>query len=256
MNPASTPIETLADWFVQSQRPLAFTGAGMSAESGLSTFRGGDSSLWQRFDPMQLATPEAWQRDAELVWGWYVWRMAKLREAQPNAGHRALARLQADRPLDVVTQNVDDLHERAGSRSVLHLHGRLLACRCFDCGRPQPIELPEGGADAPLLRRSPPRCAACDGQLRPGVVWFGEPLPADEWNAAVHRAEQCDLLVVIGTSGLVQPAASLVGMARRAGARVAEINIEASALSAEVDLVLRQPAAVALAALVAAFERR
>lgn len=255
MTPPS-PIDLLADWLVQAQRPLAFTGAGMSAESGLSTFRGGDASLWQRFDPMQLATADAWRRDAALVWGWYVWRMAKLRAAEPNAGHRALARLPAGNPMQVVTQNVDDLHERAGSRSVLHLHGRLLACRCFDCGAPQPLELPADAADAPLLRRAPPRCPACHGELRPGVVWFGEALPAAEWDAAVHAAKHCDLLLVIGTSGVVQPAASLVELARRAGARVAEINPQASALSDAADLVLRLPAAVALPAIEAAVTQR
>lgn len=237
-----------------SRFPLAFTGAGMSAESGVPTFRGARDGLWQAFDPQTLATAAAYRADPELVWGWYVWRMGLVRQARPHAGHRALAALQARLPaLRVVTQNVDDLHERAGSADVLHLHGSLFAHRCFACGAPHPdIELPADAVSDPRQRRAPPRCTRCGGPLRPGVVWFGEALPEAVWNAAVKAAERADLVLVVGTSGGVEPAASLVGHARRCGACVVGINPEPTALDAAMDACWRAPAGEALPRLVAA----
>lgn len=237
-----------------ARRPLAFSGAGMSAESGVPTFRGARDGLWQAYDPSRLATAAAFRADPDLVWGWYVWRMGLVRQAQPNAGHLALAALQERWPeLRVVTQNVDDLHERAGSRGVLHLHGGLFEHRCFDCGRAQPdFEVPADAATSPCLRRAPPRCSGCGGPLRPGVVWFGEALPEAAWSAAVQAIERADLVLVIGTSGVVEPAASLVGLAQRHGARIVEINPEPSAFAAGIDVRWRAPAGVALAQLQAA----
>ena len=226
-----------------AERIAILTGAGMSAESGIPTFRGDRNGLWARFDPMSLATPEAWRSDRELVWGWYLWRMAVVRRAQPNAGHLALARLARRKAVSVVTQNVDDLHERAGSRDVVHVHGELFASRCDRCGRPARHDIPDAAADAPMLRVPPPRCDDCDGHLRPGVVWFGEALPTDAWNAAVAAVESCELLLVVGTSGLVHPAAGLPQLAKRNGARVVEVNPVESALSGVADECLRVMAA-------------
>ena len=220
------------------------TGAGMSAESGIPTFRGTHDSLWSRFDPTQLATAEAWREDPALVWGWYRWRMQRVRDAQPNAGHRALAGLARRVPLSLVTQNVDDLHERAGSHEVVHLHGSLFASRCLDCGTavvPDPILAGLDALDAGA-REAPPACAACGGPFRPGVVWFGEALPEAAWQQAQASLEACDLLVVVGTSGLVQPAASLPALAQARGVRVIEINPVDSGVSALAQERLRMPA--------------
>lgn len=199
------------------------TGAGMSAESGIPTFRQAVDSLWATYSLEELATPRAWRRDPALVWGWYLWRMARVRAALPNAGHRALAKAAAKRELHVITQNVDDLHERAGSRGVVHLHGSLFAHRCFACARPHADVVIPDAASAPL-RVEPPRCAHCGGRVRPGVVWFGESLPREAWEVAADTAKECDLMLVIGTSGIVHPAAMLPGIARQAGAKIVEIN--------------------------------
>ena len=220
------------------------TGAGMSAESGIPTFRGTHDSLWSRFDPMRLATAEAWREDPTLVWGWYRWRMQLVRDAQPNAGHRALADLAQRVSLSLVTQNVDDLHERAGSVVDAHVHGSLFALRCFACGRAHDGPL-EDYVDG-VQRVEPMRCAACGDRIRPGVVWFGEALPDDAWDAATEAATRYTLMLVVGTSGLVYPAAGLPAVARRQGAIVIEINPEPTALSADADHVWRATAAVAL----------
>lgn len=209
----------------QARRICALTGAGLSHDSGIPTFRGAQNSLWEQFDPGSLATAAAWEADKELVWGWYLWRMGMVRRAQPNAGHEALARLQATANLVIVTQNVDNLHERAGSHDTIHLHGELFKCRCFDCGNPHDdVDLSGVAPDRPELRVAPPRCGACGGDVRPGVVWFNESMPEQPWLRAVSAVESCDLLLVIGTSGLVHPAASLPGLGRRNGATIIEIN--------------------------------
>ena len=228
-----------------------FSGAGMSAESGIGTFRDAQTGLWERFDPTQLASPEGWAADPALVWGWYQWRARQVRDAAPNAGHRAVADLGADKSVLVVTQNVDDLHERAGSASVDHLHGSLFAPRCSHCSRPY-----EGvGADpsnATGESMEPPTCPACLSLVRPGVVWFGENLPADAWSraqAAIHGAQ---VVIVVGTSGVVYPAASLPERAVAEGIPVFEFNPEPSALTPIATHSVRTSAAVGLPALVAA----
>jgi len=225
-------------------RLCVLTGAGMSAESGIPTFRGTHDSLWSRFDPMRLATAEAWREDPALVWGWYRWRMQLVRDAQPNTGHRTLAALAQRVPLSLVTQNVDDLHERAGSTVDAHVHGSLFALRCFACGHAHDGAL-DDYADG-VQRVEPMRCAACGDRIRPGVVWFGEALPDDAWDAATDAATRSALMLVVGTSGLVSPAAGLPALARRQGATVVEINPEPTALSAESDHVWRATAAQAL----------
>ncbi|HZH43464.1 MAG TPA: NAD-dependent deacylase [Lysobacter sp.] len=212
---------------------LFLTGAGMSAESGIPTFRDALTGLWARFDAERLATEAAFRRDPALVWGWYRWRAAQLREVQPHAGHRAIAELAARHDVAVVTQNVDDLHERAGSRDVVHLHGHLLRSRCIGCGAevaPDPIVQPPA-PPADGAAEPPPRCARCGDLFRPGVVWFGEALPEAAWQRAQQAIAECERVVVVGTSGLVQPAASLPALARALGRHVLEINPQRSAIS-------------------------
>ncbi len=208
-----------------AQRPVVFGGAGMSAESGIATFRDALSgALWSRFDAERLATPEAFLRDPALVWGWYEWRRMQALQAQPNPAHRAVVELAQRLPgLCVITQNVDDLHERAGSREVLHLHGSLHQARCFDCAAAHPLEAmpdePDGGRYL-----APPGCACCGGPVRPGVVWFGERLAPQVLDAAFAAASACELFLCVGTSGLVHPAAQLPDVARRQGATLLHVN--------------------------------
>ena len=216
------------------RRIVVLTGAGMSAESGIATFRDALTGLWARFDPAELACEDGFRNDPARVWGWYRWRAAQLLGCTPNAGHLGIAALQATHALTVITQNVDDLHERAGSHGVIHLHGELLHSRCIGCGAtrdPDPIiqNLPVIPGDGRL--ETPPACDACGEPFRPGVVWFGEALPDAAWQAAVDALQACDLLVVIGTSGLVQPAASLPVLAKRLGVRVIDINPQPTPIS-------------------------
>jgi NAD-dependent deacetylase len=222
---------------------LVLTGAGMSAESGIPTFRDALTGLWARFCAEDLATPAAFRRDRELVWGWYEWRRMQVLQAKPNAGHLALARLAAQLPrLTIVTQNVDDLHERAGSPEVLHLHGSLQRPRCQACAREHRLppgipQEPEGGR-----RLAPPRCGHCGGWVRPGVVWFGESLPAEVWKRTERALQACDLMLVIGTSGLVQPAAGLPLLGKRRGLPLVQLNPHPSELDGLADVNLRRPA--------------
>ncbi len=236
-----------------ARRVMVFTGAGVSAESGIPTFRDALTGLWQTFDPMDLATPEAFGRDPDLVWGWYEWRRMRVRRAAPNPAHRAIAALAARVPgLTVVTQNVDDLHERAGSPAVIHLHGSLHQPRCSLCAYPfalpdaEPLE-PEAGR-----RLAPPRCRQCGGAVRPGVLWFGEALPADAWRAAEAAAGGCDLLFSVGTSGVVHPAAGLPLLAARRGATIVQVNPHPTDLDRVADHSLHGPAGGLLPALLAA----
>ena len=215
----------------EAKKKTVLTGAGVSAESGIPTFRDALTGLWQHFDAERLATPEAFQRDPALVWGWYEWRRMKVLAAQPNAVHLAISAL-ADRVshLSLFTQNVDDLHERAGSTAVQHLHGSLLHPRCFECGNP--FTLPDGIPEEPHAGRrlSPPKCQACGGLVRPGVVWFNEALPAHILSSAMESARSCDLLIVLGTSGVVYPVAHLPEVARSSGRKIIQINSAPSEL--------------------------
>jgi NAD-dependent deacetylase len=240
-------LETLR----RARHLVVLTGAGVSAESGIPTFRDRLTGLWAQYDAATLATPEAFRRDPSLVWGWYEWRRAQVRRARPNPAHLAIARLGTQLPrLTLVTQNVDDLHERAGSAAVLHLHGELARSYCERCRAPYvdsvpPLEQPDAS-----LRSEPPRCPACGGRVRPGVVWFGEALPRAPWAAAVAATRDCDLFFCIGTSAVVQPAASLIGMARQAGATTVQVNPNATEVDREVSYVLRAPAGELLPQLV------
>jgi NAD-dependent deacetylase len=196
-----------------SRRLVVLTGAGMSAESGVPTFREAQTGLWSRFDPAQLASASGFRADPTLVWRWYAWRREVVAKAQPHAGHHALAQAEHRRPLRLITQNVDRLHQRAGSTQVTELHGNLVRSVCFErCGVSfdDPGLLPPG---------EPPRCPACGSWLRPDVVWFGEALDRGHLDDAQDAAGDCDLMLVVGTSGLVHPAASLPRIARGTGAR-------------------------------------
>ncbi len=228
-----------------------FTGAGVSAESGIPTFRDALTGLWSRFDAQSLATPEAFERDPALVWGWYEWRRANVLAVHPNAAHRAIATMAQRVPrLTLVTQNVDDLHERAGSPEVLHLHGQIGRPWCSGCGREYPVQAPPPEAGAGQ-RLEPPRCTACGGRVRPGVVWFGECLPRGPWERAVAAARGCDAFLCVGTSSVVEPAAGLTRAAIAAGALTIQVNIGSTWLDERVTLNLRGPAASMLPVLVA-----
>lgn len=239
-----------------ARRVTVLTGAGMSAESGIPTFRDAQTGLWTRVRPEDLATPEAWRRDPARVWAWYAWRTVAARRCDPHAGHRALAEWARRRGVTVrvVTQNVDDLHERAGSTEVAHLHGSLFAHRCDTCGDAYSgeLELP----DRPVELLDPPECPSCvGGHVRPDIVWFGEPLDETVLDSAVDAVRDADLLLVVGTSGIVYPAAGLAGLAQGFGVPTVEVNPHGSDLSADVDHAWAVTAAVGLPALTAALER-
>ena len=225
--------------FGRVRRAVVLTGAGVSAESGVPTFRG-PGGLWRQYRPEDLATPAAFARDPQLVWEWYDWRRGVIGACRPNPAHHTLADMQARlADFTLITQNVDGLHQAAGSRQVLELHGNIWRLRCTREGT-------TWWDRAIPLAELPPRCAHCGALLRPDVVWFGEHLPADVLEAAFAAAAACDLMLVVGTSALVQPAASLPLMARQNGAVLVEVNPQPTPLSDFVNLSLREPAAQAL----------
>lgn len=229
----------------KAQRVAALTGAGVSQESGLRTFRDAQTGLWAQYRPEDLATPEAFARDPKLVWDWYAMRREKVKTVAPNPGHLALTEMARRIPHFVlITQNVDGLHRAAGSPQVIELHGNLQQVRCSACG--QFAEAwDDNGVDVP-------RCAACGGLLRPHVVWFGEALPRAALEAAVESAWACDVFFSIGTSGLVQPAASLAIAAKNRGALLVEINAEPTPLTEKCDFSFRGRSGEILPALVQA----
>ena len=213
---------------------VCLTGAGVSAESGVPTFRDAQTGLWSRFNAEELASPQGFERDPGLVWRWYMWRLAQLEAASPNPGHRALAELAGlCEWFLLVTQNVDDLHEQAGSSDVLHLHGSLFNFRCAACAAPHQLRAEERRAD------SPPACGLCGDLVRPDVVWFGESLPWDAVEEAAAAAHGCDVMLVVGTSGLVYPASQLPLVARQAGATVIDVNPEPGPISSIADIFLQ-----------------
>lgn len=219
-------LERIRERLNGSVSPVALTGAGISAESGVPTFRGPDG-LWKNFRAEDLATPEAFEADPVLVWEWYDWRRGLISRIKPNPAHYALAELEKRRPgLIVITQNVDGLHALAGSRNVLEIHGSIWRVVCTEC------ENSSENREVPI--KKVPRCP-CGGVLRPGVVWFGEALPEDILNKAFEASGKADFMLVVGTSGVVQPAASLAYMGKQAGAFMVEINTGPSALSSIMD---------------------
>ena len=244
--PRPTIAAPLAEALANARRVVALTGAGVSAESGIPTFRDALTGLWARFDPLELATPAAFERTPKLVWDWYAMRRDAVRAAQPNDGHHALVALEQRVPAFLLaTQNVDGLHARAGSRALVELHGSLARVRCSREGRVV------GRWDEPL-DELPPRCPHCGALLRPDVVWFDEALPARALAQAEDEAARCDLMIVAGTSAEVHPAASLPLIAKAAGARLVEVNPQETPLTRLADDVLRERSGVALPALVGA----
>jgi NAD-dependent deacetylase len=214
-----------------ARRVAALTGAGVSQESGLRTFRDTQTGLWSQYKPRELASPEAFQRDPRLVWDWYAWRREAIKAVRPNPGHYALVEMEKYVPeFTLITQNVDGLHRMAGSRNVLELHGNIQRVRCADCYTF--TETWDEDSD------SVPRCQVCGGLLRPDVVWFGEALPRDQLAAAVEASRACEVFFSIGTSGVVQPAASLGFAAHNLGAVVVEINAEPTPLTPKANFVL------------------
>ncbi len=224
--------DSLIDALRTARRVVALTGAGVSQESGLRTFRDPQTGLWARHKPEDLASPEAFRRDPKLVWDWYAWRREALKGVRPNPGHYALVDLEKRIPeFTLVTQNVDGLHRMAGSRQLLELHGNIQRVRCSECGR-FAEDWSDNGEDVP-------RCEACGGLLRPDVVWFGEALPRLALEAAVEAARACELFLSIGTSGVVQPAASLAYAAHNRGASLIEVNPDPTPLTPKVDYFLQ-----------------
>jgi NAD-dependent deacetylase len=225
------------------------TGAGISAESGVPTFRSADG-IWAKYRPDELATMDAFLRNPELVWEWYAQRKRVIADVQPNAGHRALVRLEELYPqCTVVTQNIDNLHRRAGSRNVVELHGNIERNYCVSCGTAASNELV-------LRAEGVPRCERCGGTIRPDVVWFGEMLPEEEWNLAVRAAESADVFFSVGTSAVVYPAASLPLLAKQRGALLVEINPEPTPMTERVDEFLQGQSGTILPELVSALSEK
>jgi NAD-dependent deacetylase len=234
--------EQLIRALLSAERVVVLTGSGVSAESGIPTFRQAQTGLWSRYDPLELATPQAFKANPQLVWQWYDWRRQLIASADPNPGHKALVGLQ--RRIDsftLITQNVDGLHQQAGSRGVIELHGNIVRTIC---SVERVIVDHKHGSD-----EFPPRCPECGSYLRPDVVWFGESLPPGTIDAAVDASANCDLFLSVGTSAVVQPAASLAHIAGEQGAYIAEINVEPTPLTAYADFSARGKAGELLPAL-------
>ena len=229
--PSLTIPRDLKERIRNAKHVVAITGAGISAESGIPTFRGKDG-LWKQYRAEELATPWAFEKNPELVWKWYDWRRGIIAKATPNAGHVTLARMENFYPdFTLITQNVDGLHRKAGSQKVIEIHGNLWRVRCIREGKTFYLE------DVPL-KKIPPRCS-CGAILRPDVVWFGESLDPVLIQQAHEALAACDLLLVIGTSGVVQPVASFPSIARQSGAFIIEINPETTPVSSVATLSLR-----------------
>ncbi len=245
-------IEMLARWVLAAKSVAVLTGAGVSAESGLATFRDPEEGLWAKYDPMDLATIGAFERDPELVTRWYHWRFTRARDVSPNPGHHALARLESrladrGRAFTIITQNIDGLHQRTGSQRVIEIHGTIHRWRCTRTGRERDL------ADLSFERFPVP--SEHGGLMRPCVVWFGEMLPEAALRDAFAALQGCDLFLSVGTSATVQPAASFIEIARAAGARTVEINKDATPNTAGVDLALRGASGMILPQVVEAMGR-
>lgn len=241
--PDREAITRIASWLSEPRSVVVLTGAGVSAESGLATFRDLEEGLWAKYDPMQLATIDAFNRDPELVTRWYHWRFTKARDVRPNPGHHALADLESfltgrDQSLAIVTQNIDGLHQRAGSQRVIEIHGTIHRWRCTKTGAEMPL--------ADLSFDTFPVPSANGGLMRPCVVWFGEMLPERALADTFHALEHCDLFLSIGTSATVQPAASFIEVARAAGAKTVEINRDPTPNTPVVDCAIHGPSAMLL----------
>lgn len=231
---------SLSSQIKNSKKIVFVTGAGISQESGIPTFRGKDG-YWRKYDAMQLATIEAFYERPGLVWEWYEERRRNILAARPNPGHFAIAELAKYKDVVVLTQNIDGLHQRAGSTKVFELHGSVIRIKCTSCSFVDEV--------TSSFEDLPPRCS-CGKILRPDVVWFGEPLPQDVWAGAIMHAQSCDIMIIAGTSLVVSPANSLPLYAKQNGATLIEVNPEVTHLTDEMDMSLRQTSAKALPYLV------
>lgn len=243
MNELDALIMEAATTLSRAASVVVSTGAGISKESGIPTFRDAPNALWENYDPQELASPGGFLKNPQLVWRWYQDRQRMIAAAQPNPGHTAIAEMAAffDR-FTLVTQNIDNMHRRAGSADVIEIHGNIFKYKCFD--NEHPIENLPDGDDIP------PRCG-CGSKIRPDVVWFGEQLPEDRIARAYRALQECDVILVVGTSGIVVPAAYFPSIAKQAGARVIEINPEISQITREADIFLQAPAGAVLPEVVA-----
>ena len=248
-------VELAAKLLTSKQRICLLTGAGISAESGIPTFRDKQTGLWENYGVEELATPEAFARDPKLVWSWYQWRRQLVANKKPNPAHHALAQWQyhtqsSDQQLTLITQNVDDLHEQAGS-TVTHLHGNLWRNRCSQCETPYQDQARASYDTQNALNFGDTliTCSHCDGYIRPDIVWFGEALPVQAWETAESAAADCEVFISIGTSSLVYPAAGLAQLAKQNGAKVIEINPHPTP-NAIVDITLAEKAGVVLPILI------
>ena len=220
-------IEEARDRLAHARSVVVLTGAGISSDSGVPTFRGTDG-LWRNFRAEDLATPEAFEKNPRVVWEWYDWRRSLLTSVKPNAAHEALVTLETRHErFHLITQNVDGLHYLAGSRRVYELHGDIWKVRCVRCRRVT------DNRDVPLTLL--PQCESCKGLLRPHIVWFGEALDREVLGAGISAVESCDLLLIVGTSGLIYPAAMLMPIAKAGGATIIEVNLDATPYSAHAD---------------------
>ncbi|MCP1726777.1 NAD-dependent deacetylase [Natronospira proteinivora] len=243
----SDTIRQLAESLQQAEHVTVLTGSGISADSGVPTFRDPQEGLWAKYQPQDLASPDAFLKDPDFVWQWYQWRRKKVLSVEPNPGHKALAELAHSHPsLTLVTQNVDGLHQRAGHEDVIEFHGNIHRNLCLDNGHMMRVE------DYP---DKPPRCRICDSLVRPGVVWFGESIPETALSRSLAATRKAELFIAIGTSATVYPAASLADLAREHGATTAEINPQTSDMNT-VDIAIRARAAEALPALLVAYQGR
>jgi len=238
-------FELIADKLKNAKKIVFVTGAGISQESGIPTFRGTDG-LWRKYDPMQLATIDAFYNDPKLVWEWYEDRRKNILNAKPNPGHFAIAEFEKYKEVIVLTQNIDGLHQRAGSTNVLELHGSIIRIKCSVCNFKDNI--PNS------FDELPPKCSSCNNILRPDVVWFGESLPQDVWNQAIFEANSCDVMIIVGTSLVVSPANTLPVYAKQNNALLVEVNPEETIMSSEMDLSLKMTSAKALPNLITIFE--
>lgn len=237
-------FEPLARQIKDAEKLVFVTGAGISQESGIPTFRSKDGH-WRKYDPMQLATIDAFYENPKLVWEWYEERRRNILAAQPNKGHFAIAEIAKQKEVVVLTQNIDGLHQRAGSRSVFELHGSIIRIKCTICDYKDNI--------TSKFDSLPPKCK-CGNILRPDVVWFGEPLPQDVWAEAIRHAQGCDVMIIAGTSLVVSPANQLPVHAKQNGATLIEVNPEKTVMSSDMDLSVRETSANALPHLVSLLE--
>lgn len=237
-------FDSVKNQILEAKKIVFVTGAGISQDSGIPTYRGTDG-LWKNYDPMKLATIDAFNENPKLVWEWYQDRRKNIFAARPNFAHKAIAELEKFANVSVLTQNIDGLHKKAGSANIYELHGSIIRIRCTVCNYNEEIFTE--------FNSLPPKCT-CGNMLRPDVVWFGEPLPQKIWQDAMILAGTCDLMIIAGTSLLVSPANTLPVFASQNGATMIEVNPEKTMLSSEVDLSIQEKSSVALPELVSIFK--